>query len=148
MLSVVILISPSALTLIVTRNCVNRNTRWCGEAALSGTDGNSYQEGSWSAPGRDGMQLAVINTVRSDRSPPGCTLQSDEFWRRAWSDNTTLVTCWYLILSRQQHRAKETAVWKRPTRLHNFLELVRWDVGKKLIFLELLLTCLAGVKTT
>jgi hypothetical protein len=77
-LRVVILISPSALTLTVTRNSVSRNTRWCGEAELSGTDGNSYQEGSWSAPGKDGVWLAVINTVRSDRSPPGCSFKNDD----------------------------------------------------------------------
>lgn len=82
-LRVVILIGPHALTLTVTGNGVSRNTRWCGEAELSGTDGDSYQEGSWRAPGKDAVWLAVINTVRSDRSPPGWTLQSDEFWRRA-----------------------------------------------------------------
>lgn len=76
------------------RNRVSRKTRCCAEAELPGTDGNSYQEGSWGAPGKDGVWLAVINTVRSDRSPPGCTFQSDELWGRAWSDNTTLVTCW------------------------------------------------------
>lgn len=70
----VILTNPSAVTLIVTSTSVSRNTRWCGEAELSGTDGDSYQEGSWSAPGKDGVWLAVINTVRTDRSPPGCTL--------------------------------------------------------------------------
>lgn len=87
---------------------LSRNTRWCGEAELSGTDGNSYQECSWSAPGKDGVWLAVINTVRSDRSPPGCPLQSDELWRRAWSDNTALVTCWYITLSWHQHTVRET----------------------------------------
>lgn len=75
-------------------NSVSKNTRWCGEAELLGTDGDSYQEGSWSTPGKERMRLSVINTVRSGRFSPGGTLQDDEFWGRTQSDNTLRVPCW------------------------------------------------------
>lgn len=38
----VLLISLSALALIVMSKSVSKNTRWCGEPELLGTDGNPY----------------------------------------------------------------------------------------------------------
>lgn len=100
-------------------NSVSKNTRWCGETELLGTDGDSYQEGSWSTPGKERVWLSVINTVRSGRFSPGGTLQDDEFWGRTQSDNTLRVPCWNETLLWHQQTTKEaghrTDTWGRKS---------------------------------